>query len=89
MIALSICVRSASLIHQLYFMERRLICHTSFCPRNGPEVVFGQLCSDLAFSYFSVIAGCGYYEQLRLHPESLLSIAPRLLYAVIIRTRTH
>ena len=49
MIALCICVRSASLIHQLYFMERRLICRTSFCPRSGPEVVFGQLCSDLAF----------------------------------------
>ena len=40
MVALCICVRSASLIHQLYFMERRLICHTSFCPRSGPEAVF-------------------------------------------------
>ena len=33
----SIC--SASLISQPYFTERRLICDTSFCPRNGPETV--------------------------------------------------
>ena len=42
MIALSIGVSSvcsASLISQQYFMERRLICDTSFCPRNGPETV--------------------------------------------------
>ena len=33
----SVC--SASLFSQPYFMERRLIYDTSFCPRNGPETV--------------------------------------------------
>ena len=45
MIALCIGVSSvcsASLVSQSYFMERRLICDTSFCPRNGPETVLDK-----------------------------------------------